>query len=142
MRWGRAVHHNQARHGPYRAGIATPKVWFNQTQQFFKCTFAPARLLLPALPAADGRVRGDRAGRHPHLHRWLRGSPRWSSCSSRPCSRPAIRQLPPLRVGRPVALLARVLLVVFATEAWISLPGRPVGLHGTRPAVITQAVIH
>ena len=47
VRWCRAVHHNQARHGPYRAGVATPKVWFNQTQQFFKSTFAPARLLLP-----------------------------------------------------------------------------------------------
>ncbi len=47
VRWGRAVHHNQARHGPYRAGVATPKVWFNQTQQFVKSTFAPARLMLP-----------------------------------------------------------------------------------------------
>ena len=47
VRWGRAVHHNQARHGPYRAGVATPKVWFNQTQQFVKSAFAPARLLLP-----------------------------------------------------------------------------------------------
>jgi hypothetical protein len=33
-------------------------------------------------------------------------------------------------------------LMVFATEAWLSLPGRPIGIHGTRPARITQAVIH
>jgi hypothetical protein len=31
---------------------------------------------------------------------------------------------------------------VFATEAWISIPGRPAGLRGTRPLLITQAVIH
>ena len=33
-------------------------------------------------------------------------------------------------------------LMVFATEAWLSMPGRPLGVHGTRPVVITQAVIH
>ena len=32
--------------------------------------------------------------------------------------------------------------MVFATESWMRMPGRPIGLHGTRPPVITQAVIH
>ena len=140
VRWGRAVHHNQARHGPYRAGVATPKVWFNQTQQFFKCTFAPARLLLPMyllLTAVfEGTQRdviliflgayvlaemvfmllqalltaGYRQGRHLG---WVLLWPLWHE-----------------------------LLMVFATEAWISLPGRPIGLRGTSPVRITQAVIH
>jgi cellulose synthase/poly-beta-1,6-N-acetylglucosamine synthase-like glycosyltransferase len=140
VRWGRAVHHNQSRHGPYRAGIATPKVWFNQTQQFFKCTFAPARLLLPAyllLTAAfEGTERdvilifiggymaaevvfmllqglltaGYRQLRH---FGWVVLWPFWHE-----------------------------VLLVFSTEAWISLPSRPLGLHGTSPVRITQAVIH
>lgn len=140
VRWGRAVHHNQARHGPYRAGIATPKVWFNQTQQFFKCAFAPARLLLPvylvltALFEATQRnvilaflgayvvaevlfmllqatlAAGYRQSRHLG---WVVLWPLWHE-----------------------------FLMVFATEAWISMPPRPIGWHGTRPAVITQAVIH
>jgi hypothetical protein len=33
-------------------------------------------------------------------------------------------------------------LMFFSTEAWISMPGHPIGPHGTRPALITQAVIH
>ncbi len=140
VRWGRAVHHNQSRHGPYRAGIATPKVWFNQTQQFFKCAFAPARLLLPlylALTAVfEGTQRnvilvflggyvvaellfmvlqatltaGYRQGRHLG---WVLLWPLWHE-----------------------------FLMVFATESWLSLPARPIGLHGTRPAAITQAVVH
>ena len=140
VRWGRAVHHNQSRHGPYRAGVATPKVWFNQTQQFVKCTFAPARLLLPMyllLTAAfEGTQRnviliflggyvlaeiafmalqvvltvGFRQTRHLG---WVVLWPLWHEC-----------------------------LLVFATESWLSMPGRPLGLHGTRPLLITQAVIH
>jgi cellulose synthase/poly-beta-1,6-N-acetylglucosamine synthase-like glycosyltransferase len=140
VRWGRAVHHNQARHGPYRAGVATPKVWFNQSQQFFKSAFAPARLLLPLyllLTAAfEGTQRtvilvflgayvvadivfvllqgvltaGYRQIRH---FGWVVLWPVWHE-----------------------------FLMVFATEAWISMPGRPLGWHGTRPERITQAVIH
>ncbi len=140
VRWGRAVHHNQARHGPYRAGVATPKVWFNQTQQFVKCAFAPARLLLPLyllLTAVfEGTERnvilifmggyvlaeivfmalqavltvGFRQLRHLG---WVVLWPIWHEC-----------------------------LLVFATEAWLSMPARPLGLHGTRPLRITQAVIH
>ena len=140
VRWGRAVHHNQSRHGPYRAGVATPKVWFNQTQQFVKCAFAPARLLLPfylLLTAVfEGTQRdvilifmggyvlaeivfmalqavltvGYRQFRH---FGWVVLWPVWHE-----------------------------FLLVFATESWLSMPGRPLGLHGTRPLLITQAVIH
>ena len=140
VRWGRAVHHNQARHGPYRAGVATPKVWFNQTQQFVKSAFAPARLLLPlyllltaAFPGTDrnviliflgGYVLAEivfmalqavlTLGFHQTRHLgWVLLWPIWHE-----------------------------FLMVFATEAWLSMPGRPIGIHGTRPVVITQAVIH
>ncbi len=140
VRWCRAVHHNQARHGPYRAGLATPKVWFNQTQQFFKSAFAPARLLLPMyllmtavfegtqrsviLVFLGGYIVGEMvfmllqatltAGYRQSRHfGWVLLWPIWHEC-----------------------------LMIFSTEAWISMPGRPIGLHGTRPALITQAVIH
>ena len=140
VRWGRAVHHNQARHGPYRAGVATPKVWFNQTQQFVKSAFAPARLLLPLYLLLTAAFEGtDRnviliflggyvlaeivfmalqavltLGFHQARHLgWVLLWPIWHE-----------------------------FLMVFATEAWLSMPGRPIGIHGTRPAVITQAVIH
>ena len=140
VRWGRAVHHNQARHGPYRAGVATPKVWFNQTQQFVKSAFAPARLLLPLYLLLTAAFQGtDRnviliflggyvlaeivfmalqavltLGFHQTRHLgWVLLWPIWHE-----------------------------FLMVFATEAWLSMPGRPIGIHGTRPVVITQAVIH
>ena len=140
VRWGRAVHHNQARHDPYRAGVATPKVWFNQTQQFVKSAFAPARLLLPLYLLLTAAFQGtDRnviliflggyvlaeivfmalqavltLGFHQTRHLgWVLLWPIWHE-----------------------------FLMVFATEAWLSMPGRPIGIHGTRPVVITQAVIH
>ncbi len=140
VRWGRAVHHNQSRHGPYRAGVATPKVWFNQTQQFVKSTFAPARLLLPLYLLLTAMFEGTQRdviliflggyvlaeivfmtlqavltlGFHQGRHfGWVLLWPVW-----------------------------HLFLMVFATESWLSMPGRPLGVHGTRPVVITQAVIH
>jgi cellulose synthase/poly-beta-1,6-N-acetylglucosamine synthase-like glycosyltransferase len=140
VRWGRAIHHNQARHGPYRAGVATPKVWFNQSQQFFKSAFAPARLLLPAFLLMTAIFEG--AQRNVILV-FLGGY--------------VVAEIvfmllqATLAVGyRQIRHFGWVLLwpvwheflMVFATEAWISMPGRPIGLHGTRPALITHAVIH
>lgn len=140
VRWCRAIHHNQARHGPYRAGVATPKVWFNQSQQFFKSTFAPARLLLPLYLLLTAVFEGTQrnvilvfiggyvvaemvfvllqgalaAGYRQVRHfGWVLLWPLWHE-----------------------------FLMVFATEAWISMPGRPIGLHGTRPALVTHAVVH
>jgi cellulose synthase/poly-beta-1,6-N-acetylglucosamine synthase-like glycosyltransferase len=140
VRWCRAVHHNQARHGPYRAGVATPKVWFNQSQQFFKSTFAPARLLLPLYLLLTAAFEGTQrnvilvfAGAY------IVGEVAFVALQAT------------LTAGyRQVRHLGWVLLwpvwheflMVFATEAWLSLPGRPIGIHGTRPARITQAVIH
>ncbi len=140
VRWGRAVHHNQARHGPYRAGVATPKVWFNQTQQFVKCAFAPARLLLPLYLLLTAAFEG--AQRNVILI-FLGGYVLAEIVFM------VLQAL--LTVGyRQVRHLGWVVLwpvwheflLVFATEAWLSMPGRPLGLHGTRPVRITQAVIH
>ena len=140
VRWGRAVHHNQSRHGPYRAGVATPKVWFGQTQQFFKSSFAPARLLLPLylllVALFEGTYRnvilvffgayfiaevvfmllqlvGTSAYRQTRHFWWVLLWPFWHE-----------------------------FLLVFATDAWISIPGRPLGLHGSRPPPIAHAVVH
>jgi cellulose synthase/poly-beta-1,6-N-acetylglucosamine synthase-like glycosyltransferase len=140
VRWGRAVHHNQSRHGPYRAGVATPKVWFNQTQQFVKCAFAPARLLLPMYLLLTAAFEGTQRD---VILVFLGG---YVLAEIVFMSLQAV-----LTVGyRQVRHLGWVLLwpvwheflLVFATESWLSMPGRPLGLHGTRPLRITQAVIH
>jgi cellulose synthase/poly-beta-1,6-N-acetylglucosamine synthase-like glycosyltransferase len=140
VRWGRAVHHNQARHGPYRAGVATPKVWFNQTQQFVKSAFAPARLLLPLYLLLTAVFQGnDRNVILIFLGGYVLAEIVFMALQA------------VLTLGfHQVRHLGWVLLwpiwheflMVFATEAWLSMPGRPIGIHGTRPVLITQAVIH
>ncbi len=140
VRWCRAVHHNQARHGPYRAGVATPKVWFNQTQQFFKSTFAPARLLLPMYLLMTALFEGtQRSVILVFLGGFVVGEMAFMALQATLTAG--------YRQGRHlwwVLLwpLWHEFLMVFATEAWISMPGRPLGLHGTRPVAISQAVIH
>jgi len=140
VRWGRAVHHNQSRHGPYRAGVATPKVWFNQTQQFVKCAFAPARLLLPLYLLLTAAFEGtQREVILVFLGGYVLAEIVFMTLQAL------------LSVGyRQLRHIGWVLLwpiwheflLVFATESWLSMPGRPLGLHGTRPLRITQAVIH
>jgi cellulose synthase/poly-beta-1,6-N-acetylglucosamine synthase-like glycosyltransferase len=140
VRWGRAVHHNQARHGPYRAGVATPKVWFNQTQQFVKSAFAPARLLLPLYLLLTAAFEGTERN---VILIFLGG---YVLAEIVFMGLQALLTLG-FHQGRHLAWVIlwpvwHDFLMVFATEAWLSLPGRPIGIHGTRPAVITQAVIH
>jgi cellulose synthase/poly-beta-1,6-N-acetylglucosamine synthase-like glycosyltransferase len=140
VRWCRAVHHNQSRHGPYRAGVATPKVWFNQTQQFFKCTFAPARLLLPAYLLLTAVFEGtERAVILVFVGAYLAAEAVFVVLQGLLTA--GYRQL---RHFGWVALWPfwHELLLVFSTEAWMSLPGRPLGRHGTAPARVTQAVVH
>ena len=140
VRWGRAVHHNQARHGPYRAGVATPKVWFNQTQQFVKSAFAPARLLLPLYLLLTAAFQGtDRNVILIFLGGYVLAEIVFVALQ-------AVLTLG-FRQGRHLGWVVlwpiwHEFLMVFATEAWLSMPGRPLGVHGTRPVVITQAVIH
>lgn len=140
IRWFRAVHHNNARHGPYRAGFATPKVWYSQERQFFSRTFSPARLALPVFllmtAIFEGSYRnvillfvggyffftlvfmifqtfltvGYKQGRHIG---WVIFWPLWQE-----------------------------LLTIFSVESWISMPGRPAGLHGSAPAQVRTYVIH
>jgi cellulose synthase/poly-beta-1,6-N-acetylglucosamine synthase-like glycosyltransferase len=45
IRWTRGMIHNHSRHGPYRAGFGTPKVWFSQAHLFYAKTFRPLRLM-------------------------------------------------------------------------------------------------
>jgi cellulose synthase/poly-beta-1,6-N-acetylglucosamine synthase-like glycosyltransferase len=140
VRWGRAVHHNQARHGPYRAGVATPKVWFNQTQQFVKSAFAPARLLLPLYLLLTAAFQGtDRNVILIFLGGYVLAEIVFVALQ-------AVLTLGFCQ-GRHLGWVVlwpiwHEFLMVFATEAWLSMPGRPLGVHGTRPVVITQAVIH
>jgi cellulose synthase/poly-beta-1,6-N-acetylglucosamine synthase-like glycosyltransferase len=140
VRWDRSTIHNHARHGPWRAGLATPKVWFSHTHQFFTRVFAPIRVTLPfyllltaifegtyrnvilllfgawivflvAYMALEG-VLAFIYHKERHLA-WVLLYPFWMVCST-----------------------------IFSTESWLSLPGRPAGLRGTTAAVVEKAVVH
>lgn len=140
VRWSRAVHHNQARHGPYRAGVATPKVWFNQFQQFFKSTFAPARLVLPFYLALTAVFIGSQRS----VIIIFMGSFLLAEMAFLVLQAVAATGYRQARHLGWVVLwpLWHEFLMVFAVEAWLSMPARPLGLHGTRPPVISEAVIH
>jgi cellulose synthase/poly-beta-1,6-N-acetylglucosamine synthase-like glycosyltransferase len=140
IRWFRAVHHNNARHGPYRAGFATPKVWYSQERQFFSRSFSPARLVLPIFLLLTAIFEGSyrnvillfvggyffftlvfmifqtflTIGYHQGRHiGWVLFWPFWQE-----------------------------MLTIFSVESWISMPGRPAGLHGARPVAVAGYVIH
>jgi cellulose synthase/poly-beta-1,6-N-acetylglucosamine synthase-like glycosyltransferase len=140
VRWSRAIHHNQSRHGPYRAGIATPKVWFNQTSQFFKSTLSPARLLLPIYLILLAIFEGENR----NVILAFFGTYILAQMVF------IVFEMVVMTKYRQVKKLPWILLwpfwhvclIAFATEAWISMPGRPLGVHGTRPVAVTQAVIH
>src|SRR3974390_664200 len=141
IRWTRGMIHNHARHGPYRAGFATPKVWFSQAHLFYAKTFRPLRLmfffylLLTAMFAGvyQSAVRGSLAAslvamvafialgmvlalgyRHTRYVLWSLAWPVWAFCTN-----------------------------VFSVESWLSLPGRPVTLARSGAEVPVGApVIH
>lgn len=141
IRWDRASIHNHARHGPYRAGIATPKVWFSQYHQFFGRTFAPIRLTLPVYLVVMAVFEGTYrlpillfagawvvsstgfmvvesllvvAYRFERRWGWLLLWPFWQAC-----------------------------LVLFSAESWLSLPSRPASLFtGAKPVWVAKAVVH
>jgi cellulose synthase/poly-beta-1,6-N-acetylglucosamine synthase-like glycosyltransferase len=140
VRWARAVHHNQARHGPYRAGFATPKVWFNQMQQFFKCGFAPARIMVPAFLLLTAIFE---ASYRPvivlFVATWVVGSMVFIALETALAA--GYGQL--RHVGWALVWpFWQECHAIFAAEAWLSLPGRPAGLRGTSAQRVTSAVIH
>jgi cellulose synthase/poly-beta-1,6-N-acetylglucosamine synthase-like glycosyltransferase len=142
IRWTRGTIHNHSRHGPYRAGIATPKVWFTQAHVFYAKTYRPLRLMLffyilviamfegtyqsTVLVFFGAYVVGMTAYtaigfflalgyRFTRYALWAFSWPIWALCTN-----------------------------VFSVEAWLSLPGRPVGIvSSTKPEVHAVApVIH
>ena len=44
IRWSRSSIHTLARHAPFRAGLAGPRLWFSQARMAFGRMFAPLRL--------------------------------------------------------------------------------------------------
>jgi len=142
IRWTRGMIHNHARHGPYRAGFGTPKVWFTQAHLFYAKTFRPLRLMfffyLLAIAMFEGTYQSAilvflaaylaamvvfifigmvlaLGYKFTRYALWSFSWPIWAFCTN-----------------------------VFSVESWLSLPGRPVGVvEGTKPEVHAAApVIH
>jgi cellulose synthase/poly-beta-1,6-N-acetylglucosamine synthase-like glycosyltransferase len=142
IRWTRGMIHNHSRHGPYRAGFATPKVWFTQAHLFYAKTFRPLRLMfffyLLVIAIFEGTYQSAilvfltayvvamiafsiigaalaLGYRFTRYVLWSFTWPLWAFCTN-----------------------------VFSVESWLSLPGRPVGLV-TSPSnelVAATPVIH
>jgi len=140
VRWSRAIMHNQARHGPYRAGLATSKVWMSQTYRFVLTLHTPIRLTVPVYllftAIFDGTYRGEILA---FLGIWIVSSVVFMAVEA------------VLAVGWGQGRhLGWVLLwpawqlceILWSTENWLSLPGRPAGLRGARPMAVAEAVIH
>lgn len=140
VRWSRATLHNNSRHGVYRAGFGTPKVWFSQAHQYFERVFSPARLMLPFYLLLTAIFEGTyRSVILIFLGAWVVFTVVFMALET------------VLAVGyRQVRHLGWVLLwpvwqeflTLFSTEAWLSLPGRPAGIHGAKPPAVRQAVVH
>lgn len=141
VRWDRATLHNQARHGPYRAGLATPKVWFSQTHQFFSRTFAPIRLMLPLYLLVLAMFKGI------YITPLLLAVAAWFVGQASFMAFEVILAVA-YRHERQIGWvllwpLWQIALIIFSTESWLSLPGRPASLlHGSAPAEIRTAVVH
>ena len=138
IRWSRATFHNQARHGPYRAGVATPKVWFTQTHQYFTKTFAPIRLMfyvyLVLLASLDGTYRNVLIV---FLGAWAVFTMLFA----------AVQAVLALGYGqlRHIGWVVfwpfwQILTTLWTVESWLSLPTRPIGLQ--RAQAPATAVIH
>ncbi len=140
IRWARATMHNQARNGPYRSGIATPKVWMTQTYQFISHLFSPIRLMLPVFLMLTGIFEGSyRAAILVFVGVWFGFSVAFTALESI------------LAVGWGQARhlgwvlmwpLWQLCLILWSTENWLSLPARPSGVAGARPVNVTEAVVH
>lgn len=140
VRWARATLHNQARNGPYRAGLATPKVWMSQTYQFVAHLFSPIRLMLPMYLLLTAVFEGTyRAQILVFLGVWVAYSILFM----------AVVVLLAVGWGQARHLgwvvlwpVWQLCLILWSTENWLSLPGRPVNVLDNRPVVVSKAVIH
>ena len=138
IRWSRATFHNQARHGPYRAGVGTPKVWFSQTHQYFTKTFAPIRLMfyvyLVLTAAVDGTYRDVLLV---FVGAWVVFSIVFSAIEALLCVGYGQTRHIGWVVLWPIWQLATTLWTV---ESWLSLPARPLVLRKARAPL--TAVVH
>ncbi|MGH9081016.1 MAG: glycosyltransferase [Acidimicrobiales bacterium] len=140
IRWARATMHNQARNGPYRSGVATPKVWMTQTYQFVSHLFSPIRLMLPVFLMLTAVFEGSyRAAILIFIGIWF--------CFS--IAFMAIEAVLAVGWGQArhfgwvlVWPLWQLCLILWSTENWLSLPGRPSGVRGAKPLAVTEAVVH
>ncbi len=141
VRWDRATIHNQARHGPYRAGLATPKVWYSQSHQFFTRMFAPIRLMLPIYLFVVAAFNGVYT--KPLLltvGAWFIGQVSFMAFESLLATVYGQKRRIAWVLLWP---LWQICLVLFSTESWLSLPGRPASLvRGMRPVEVAAPAIH
>jgi cellulose synthase/poly-beta-1,6-N-acetylglucosamine synthase-like glycosyltransferase len=140
VRWCRASIHNQSRHGIYRAGVASSKVWFAQTLQFFRRVNSPIAFMLPAYLLVYAAFQGA-----------------WRTPVVAFLGAYFVAQVAFMVVqlflavgygfGRRIAWvllwpLWQYCLIMFSTESLLSLPGRPWHPLNRRRQVISEAVIH
>lgn len=139
-RWSRATIHVFARHAPFRAGAAAPKVWFSQTHLLLYKLLAPLRIAGILYIAIFAAFAGTY--RFPVLV-FLVAFLLLNVITQVVILLLAVR----FRMIRHVGWLAcwpafSLLLHVFSLEALLSLPTRPAGLRGTRPDPILAPVVH
>jgi cellulose synthase/poly-beta-1,6-N-acetylglucosamine synthase-like glycosyltransferase len=140
VRWCRASIHNQARHGIYRAGVASPKVWFMQTLQFFRRVESPIAFMLPVYLAISAVFQGS--WRTPVLAFFA------AYCGAQI----AFMLLEWFLAvgygfGRRIGWVLlwpfwQYCLIMFSAESLLSLPGRPLAPLTRKRDVISEAVVH
>jgi len=140
VRWDRATIHNDARHGPHRAGVGTPKVWFSHLHQIFLRAFAPVQFTLPLYLLLLAVFEGSY--RYPILlfiAGWLIASISFMAVELYLSVVYRHARYLPWLLAWPVW---RVCIIVFSVEAWLSLPGRPASWRGPQAQVVVEAVVH
>ena len=140
VRWCRASIHNQARHGIYRAGIASSKVWFMQTLQFFRRVRSPIAFMLPFYLAVSALFEPT----------WR--TPVFAFLAAFCAAQIAFMTLEWFLAvgygfGRRFGWILlwpfwQYCLIMFSTESLLSLPGRPLTPLTRKREVISEAVVH
>jgi cellulose synthase/poly-beta-1,6-N-acetylglucosamine synthase-like glycosyltransferase len=141
IRWTRGMFHNHSRHGPYRAGLATPKVWFTQAHLFYTKTFRPLRLMFFFYLLVIALFEGT-----------------YQSAILVFLGAYVVATVGLIALGMVIALgyrftryalwsfawpLWQICTYVFSVESWLSLPGRPVAYATSDAEVpVGTPVIH
>ena len=140
VRWCRASIHNQARHGIYRAGVASSKVWFMQTLQFFRRVQSPIAFMLPFYLAISAVFQAS-----------------WRTPVVAFLAAFCVAQIAFMTLewclavgygfGRRIGWVLlwpfwQYCLIMFSTESLLSLPGRPLTPLTRKREIISEAVVH